>query len=105
VGVGHNEDPGAPVGGPDVGRRKRDGSGIVSKSLQAPLHLTQEAAPARCDVFDDDPRRAEFFDDAALLVPEAGTGSRKAFATACAADVGARETPAEDVHGSESCRS
>lgn len=79
VRVGSNdEDSASKVRRPDVEGRKRDGGRIVTKHVQVSPHRGQPSPlPAR-DVLDDDPRRADLFDDSRKLKPETGASSVKA---------------------------
>jgi hypothetical protein len=65
------------VGGSHIGGRKRVGTGAVSELAQLFPHRGQPPGLATGDVLDDDEAGAELGDDAAVLEPETGAGSRK----------------------------
>jgi hypothetical protein len=97
--VGNNPDPVSPV------RSTNGGSGytmplrIIPERSEAPEHDIQSARAKGRDVFDDDPARRDFLDDAEVFEPEAGTLAGEAGASSCDAEVLAGKAPAYQIDG------
>jgi hypothetical protein len=72
---------------------------IIPERSEAPEHGIQSTRAKGRDVFDDDPARRDFLDDAAILEPEAGSLAGEPSPLACDADVLAGKTPAYQIDG------
>jgi hypothetical protein len=104
TGVGHEEDSLSDVRSSDVARADADVEHVTTPS-EPTCNLVQPARQKRRHVFGDDDPRAEFFDDAEHLEPEARLLAREAGSGSADRDVLAGKSSAEDVDRSESCRS
>lgn len=103
TGVGNKPDPISPVGSANGGSGNTVPLRIIPERSEAPEHLVQSARAKGWDVFDDDPARARFLDDAEVFEPQAGTLSAEAGATAGDADVLAGEASADEVGNNSIC--
>lgn len=101
VAVGHKEEPLSLVRGPDVSGLDEATLDPVTEPSEVTDNAVHPSRKERRNVLDDDEARAEFFDDARVLAPEAGAVAVDPGALAGVADVLARETAAEDVDGRE----
>ena len=72
---------------------------IIPERSEAPEHNVQSARAKGRDVFDDDPARRNFLDDAAVLEPEAGALATKPGASPGDADVLAGKATAYQIDG------
>ena len=97
-GVGHNPDAISNVRGANGGSGYTVPLRVIPERSDFPEHLIQSARAKGADVFDDDPRRPAFFDEPAVLAPEAGSLPAKSGALACGADVLAGEASANNVN-------
>jgi hypothetical protein len=107
VGVGHDEDSLSSVRSPDVGRRKRVGTGSIASSVEESEDRREVLARAAAHVLDDDEARPELSDDAGEVEPEAGASARETGAFPGSADVLTGEASADEIDapkiGSGSC--
>ncbi len=76
---------------------------IIPDRSEPPEHLIQSASAKGSDVFDDDPRRPDFIDEAPVFVPEAGTLAVEAGAFAGDGDILAGEAAADDIGNNSVC--
>lgn len=72
---------------------------IIPERSEAPEHDVQSARAKGWDVFDDDPARARFLDDAEVFEPQAGTLPAKAGAFSGDGNVLAGKTAADQIDG------
>jgi hypothetical protein len=97
LGVGNDPDPVPAV------RSANGGSGytvplrIIPERSEAPEDDVQSARAKGADVFDDDPRRADFRDEAVELEPEAAAFTGKSCSFSCEADILAGESSTDDI--------
>ncbi len=104
LGVGNHEHAGALVGCAKVASRNRDRKARIAEPFQFSAHGIDPLGGAAPDVLDDDPARTALCNDASELIPEAALSTSEASPSARAADVGAWEASADQIHGNESCR-
>jgi hypothetical protein len=71
---------------------------VIPERSDFPEHLIQSASAKGADVFDDCPRRPEFFDEAPVLAPKAGSSSSEPASWPGYADVLAGESPTNNVN-------
>ena len=72
---------------------------IIPERSEAPEHDVQSARAKGGDVFDDDPARARFLDDAEILEPETGTTAGESCAFAGDGKVLAGKPAADQIDG------
>lgn len=87
--------------GSDVGGANPQGARSIAKVGEVGADLREPRCRAAGDVLDDETRGAKLSDDAAELEPEPALGSSEPSALACARDVLARESSADDIHGKQ----
>lgn len=87
------------VRSPHVHSSKAEGFDAVAKGHEIMLHTGQPRALARGDVLDDDGAGAEGGDDAGVLEPEPASLSFEPSPLACAGNVLAWKSAAEDIDG------
>ena len=76
---------------------------IIPERSEAPEDDFQSARSKGADVFDEDPRRADFFDEAAEIKPQSAPFSFKTDAFSGVADVLTGEASADGVNGNSIC--
>jgi len=96
--VGNNEDSSTQVRSSNVGCCNPQGAGSVTEQVQAVADPGQPASLAARDVFDDDPGRPHFFDNAGEVVPEAAALASHASPFPSGRDVLAGEPSANKVN-------
>lgn len=99
VGVGHNPDPIPAVASANGGSGYTVPFRIIPERSETPEHDVQSARAKGRDVFDDDPPRPDFADDAEVFEPQAGTTASEPSAASRNADVLAGKTPAYQIDG------
>ncbi len=84
------------LGGDDAGLD------VIAKPLEVADNPVQPSANERRNVFSDDEARPELSDDAGELSPETGALAVEASSGSGEGDVLARESSADEIHGSQS---
>ena len=102
-GVGHDPDAIPLVRSADGGSENKMPLRIIPDRRKAPEDATQSATAKGWDVFDDDPARRDFLNDAEVFEPEAGSIAAEAGATSGDADILAGEAAADEVGNNSVC--